>query len=168
MIVNERSVTIIPKATEDLDEDDVITVLLWDGTTSGVLSPSAAISVSEISDINTSLHAAISNETIRSSIRTSTLVGAPVAITSSSCDIQIVKNLAKFKVGTWIRLRNFKINVPKKVIYSLATPDNSTSISLRTRGRPKRKDASLETTTAWLVGIVDSMTHLSVILPNFK
>jgi hypothetical protein len=102
MTESEQLVTIIPTVTEDFDEDNVITVLLWDGTTSGVLSPSAAISFSEIADINTSLQAAANANLLDNSVERGFLrgpiVGAPIAVSSSSCDMKIVKNLAKLKV----------------------------------------------------------------------
>jgi hypothetical protein len=73
------------------------------------------------------------------------------------------------KVGTWIRLRNFQADTPAKVIYSLPSTESSTSVGMKTRGRPrKKKDTSIEPTTAWLIGLLDPMTHISVMLPTFK
>lgn len=219
---NDRVVTITPKSTEQLYEDDVVTTvvrtyvyecllyklsytfnsnqsliisllvivkLLWDGTTSGSLSPSAAISVNEMADISTSLQAATVHanwlldeslekerdslrEPIEASAPLSGLLGAPVAVSSNSTDTQIVENLSKLKVGTWIRFRNLPISTPERVMYSLPSATaTSPSITTRSKGKgkqKKKKDPLLEPTTAWSIGSVDPLTHISVLLPSFK
>ena len=175
--------------------NEVTSVLLWDGSTSGYLAPSAAVSKSDYLDINTSLRAAtvfarcindskcqrfldFKEEVERQGYIPGYLYGSPLVVTSAPSDQLTASRLKDLKPGMWVRFRNLHIDKP--AVERIILPFSSTAPS-SSASTPPNTDRSTSTTissddahkiatklNSWIVGTVHSDTHISLMLPYYK
>ena len=106
-----------------------------------------------------------SNTMSSSSLHSSVLLGASLAITTELRDSVTARRLADLRPGMWVRLRNVRIDkVAQRCVFTVNdnTGVNSSSSS------SSSSMSSFSRIETWVVGQVYADTHVSVILPYFR
>ena len=168
------------------------TVMLWDGSTTGHLVPSGAVSQQSYADVNASLRAAsvfakqtdYSDSTClldqkedveRQGLIPDYLFGEPVAISSLPRDEVTSRRLRDLKPGMWVRLRNLHVEPPATEKFFTAPTPSSLSLTATDQATvtsSSTSSSSLHSSksglAAYVVGTVHTDTHISLLLPYFK
>ena len=123
----------------------VTTLLLWDGSTAGDLTPHEAVNKSDYNDMSISIHSAMLFPKVTASEEFSSLpelrekmnvpcvipdrlYGMPLAVTSVPGDVSTAQRLKLLKAGMWLRLRNLHIDSnAKEASFPSASSSSSTS-----------------------------------------
>jgi hypothetical protein len=123
----------------------VTTLLLWDGSTAGNLTPYEAVNKSDYNDMSISIHSAMLFPKVTASEEFSSLpelrekmnvpciipdrlYGMPLAVTSVPGDVSTAQRLKLLKAGMWLRLRNLHIDSAAREA-SFASASSSSSAS---------------------------------------
>ena len=123
----------------------VTTLLLWDGSTAGDLTPHEAVNKSDYNDMSISIHSAMLFPSVTASEEFSSLpelrekmnvpcvipdrlYGMPLAVTSVPGDVSTAQRLKLLKAGMWLRLRNLHIDsAAKEASFPPASSSSSAS-----------------------------------------
>lgn len=107
------------------------TLLLWDGSTAGDLTPHEAVNKSDYNDMSISIHSAMLFPKVTAAEEFSSLpelrekmnipcvipdrlYGMPLAVSSVPGDVSTAQRLKLLKAGMWLRLRNLHIDSTAK------------------------------------------------------
>ena len=120
-------------------------MLLWDGSTAGVLTPYEAVSQSNYTDMSISIHSAMLFPKVTESEDFNSvtdlrevmnvpcnipdkLYGRPLAVTSVPGDNGTAQRLKLLKAGMWLRLRNLHVDIAARDASYPSTSSSSSSV----------------------------------------
>ena len=164
----------------------VTTLLLWDGSTAGNLTPHEAVNKSDYNDMSISIHSAMLFPKVTASEEFSSLLelrekmnvpcvipdrlyGMPLAVSSVPGDVSTAQRLKLLKAGMWLRLRNLHIDSNAKEASFPPASSSSSSSAAASHAHalhPPSSSASivsLPSPTSTTPSTATSTTHTSTI-----